>query len=952
MTTDGTTCVASGNTATDGDDDDNNDYCLSGTWYDCSTSDQCAAGYSCVSNDCQVNITITMNSPADASNTSSYSMTFNATVATDGTMTNVSLYGNWTGSWVINQTNTSGTENTDYVFTKNLTSYGNGVYKWAVRSCLDTGACKLSANRTFRIDTIPPVFSTYARSPDPPNEDQNVQLNATITDSGVAVINAVRLEFTNSTDTRNYTVTTKNGNEYYITMYAAGNYTAHDAITYKWYANDSLGNLNVSAQQSFTVANQAPAITTTQPDGTNDNTKTTFTVTWTASDADGEDTVTVSCYGDADGAGYDKTYTCFTGTANDGTESCDVSSWSDNTYYIWCNATDTYVSASDYSPGELTVDKTVPTPDPATIAYINSTSYSSMTVNATAASDSGVGGVEYVFNETTGASGSTNSSWQASKSYTDTGLSGNTSYCYITQYRDALNNTGTASAQACNYTLAEPPGITQVVCGGEPGSYYCNVTFSMGSNSAGTLNYIDETTGNTGGDDRTWDTSTSVYQDTGLPVGTQYCYRIKARNANGLETPYSSEICDYTARLQVTETVDPDISLPSSAVYVYGHINLSNGTIAANYPFNLWLNGTLYTSRNVTAHGTYVSSLNTTKTTDWSAGTAVAFWNATYDNENVTLNTSEIVTGTANLVAVYHFSGSEGVELPAETGTTGMKGLWHLNDNSTADSSGNGNNGVMLGGLDCTGDEGVFDEGCYFDGSDDYINCSNASGTAFERTSNFTLEAWVELSANAAAGVILARLDPTNNYRGYDLNYNTITKSIRADLINTWSTNVITVSADNSTKIINDSQWHHVAVTYNGSSSASGVNFYVDGQQQSNQAPQYDTLSATILTNVSFTIGSRAGANMPFNGSIDEAAVYNRTLSASEILAHYQRGRVSDSSGFGSNGQLIGAVQVAGKINRSLAFDGGNDYVNVSDNAVLNPIQRHRNGLDKNIDDR
>ncbi|MCX6818368.1 MAG: S8 family serine peptidase [Candidatus Aenigmarchaeota archaeon] len=52
VTTDGNTCVTSGSTATDGDGDGNNDYCLSGTWYDCSTDPQCATGYTCISNNC------------------------------------------------------------------------------------------------------------------------------------------------------------------------------------------------------------------------------------------------------------------------------------------------------------------------------------------------------------------------------------------------------------------------------------------------------------------------------------------------------------------------------------------------------------------------------------------------------------------------------------------------------------------------------------------------------------------------------------------------------------------------------------------------------------------------------------------------------------------------------------------------------------------------------------
>lgn len=562
-------CYDTGDVSTDIDGDGDTDYCNAGTWYDCNTNAQCNG--ICQSNDCiDGYATITINLPANTYNTSNPSITFNATVVGEPALSNVSIWGNWSGSWVVNETNTSGRNNTHYIFTKTLAAYSDGIYKWTYRACPSSGACSFATeNRTLTLDRTPPVFSGHAINPNPPNEDQNVQINATITDSGVGIINTVILQLTNNTNTINYTVTTKSGSIYYITI-GSGNYTAHDTITYKWFANDSVGNLNVSTQQSFTVANQAPAITVNEPDGSGDGTKTTFAVTWTATDNDNEDTSTLSCYGDADGTGYDKTYTCFTGSTNDGTESCDVSGWADNTYYIWCNATDGYSSGTDYSPNELTVDNTAPTPNPATISLVSSSSYSSMATTATTASDAGIGGIQYLFNETTGGSGATNGSWQSSASYTDEGLAPNTSYCYIVQYRDSLNNSGTWSSQTCNYTLAEAPSITQVLCGGETGDYECNVTISMGSNPSGTTNYIDETTGHSGGTDRSWSTSTGMYEDTGLAAETQYCYTIKARNGNNIETTPSSTVCGNTLTLAITETLDPDLVYTSSNVYVYG----------------------------------------------------------------------------------------------------------------------------------------------------------------------------------------------------------------------------------------------------------------------------------------------------------------------------------------------------------------------------------------------
>jgi hypothetical protein len=49
------TCYANGYVSGDTDSDGDNDYCNSGTWYDCSTNSQCLNGgtqYTCINNDC------------------------------------------------------------------------------------------------------------------------------------------------------------------------------------------------------------------------------------------------------------------------------------------------------------------------------------------------------------------------------------------------------------------------------------------------------------------------------------------------------------------------------------------------------------------------------------------------------------------------------------------------------------------------------------------------------------------------------------------------------------------------------------------------------------------------------------------------------------------------------------------------------------------------------------
>ena len=99
-------------------------------------------------------------------------------------------------------------------------------------------------------------------------------------------------------------------------------------------------------------------------------------------------------------------------------------------------------------------DTDPPTPNPSTWSQVpTADSSSSITMTATTASDPH--GVEYYFDETTGNPGGSDSGWQSSSSYTDTGLSPETQYTYQVRTRDALGNTGSYSTSESATTPAD-----------------------------------------------------------------------------------------------------------------------------------------------------------------------------------------------------------------------------------------------------------------------------------------------------------------------------------------------------------------------------------------------------------------------------------------------------------------------------------------------------------------
>ncbi len=109
---------------------------------------------------------------------------------------------------------------------------------------------------SYTVDTTFPVLSTYQINPNPPNEDQDVVANVIVSDIN---LEKVLLELLEATGLVNHTVSTHTGDNYYYTV-KKGNYTAHDTVTFYWYANDSAGNLAGGVQQTFIVANRIPSV--------------------------------------------------------------------------------------------------------------------------------------------------------------------------------------------------------------------------------------------------------------------------------------------------------------------------------------------------------------------------------------------------------------------------------------------------------------------------------------------------------------------------------------------------------------------------------------------------------------------------------------------------------------------------------------------------------------------
>jgi len=212
-------------------------------------------------------------------------------------------------------------------------------------------------------------------------------------------------------------------------------------------------------------------------------------------------------------------------------------------------------------------------------------------------------------------------------------------------------------------------------------------------------------------------------------------------------------------------------------------------------------------------------------------------------------------------------------------------GQWHM-DGNWNDSSGNGNNGTAYNGATFSTDAKVGTHAGSFDGVDDYVSGTNTYISAAPNT--FTIEFWSKPTAT--------RNETTESNSGISG-----TGGQRYAIKPVWfgnsdagvgvsvGTNGISVfehAADYLPSLlvynVSLSGWNHIAVVYENKQ----PRLYLNGNlvrtglisQRSNVFPSI--------------IFGDYGNYGPYQGLLDEVAVYNRALSSAEIKAHYDAGTV------------------------------------------------------------
>lgn len=195
------------------------------------------------------------------------------------------------------------------------------------------------------------------------------------------------------------------------------------------------------------------------------------------------------------------------------------------------------------------------------------------------------------------------------------------------------------------------------------------------------------------------------------------------------------------------------------------------------------------------------------------------------------------------------------------------------NGNIANDSTGHGNNGLLINGP--TWKEGLFGNALQFDGRDDKVNCGSASQLDIS-TGDFSISTWVNLGPTQSNNSTIASKGGfSNTNAGYWLALNN--GKLRFNISN--GTNSYSFYSNHI--YLTDNIWHHVAITIKRDGN---LTFFMDG----------DSIGSLTTSNIyglnitnsaeSLLLGSADYRSTYLKGFIDEFRVYKYALSMPEIL--------------------------------------------------------------------
>ena len=194
---------------------------------------------------------------------------------------------------------------------------------------------------------------------------------------------------------------------------------------------------------------------------------------------------------------------------------------------------------------------------------------------------------------------------------------------------------------------------------------------------------------------------------------------------------------------------------------------------------------------------------------------------------------------------------------------------------------------VAIGGAEIG--PGNIGQGAEFDGVDDYVVVAQGASNTFgdsSSDSSFSVAAWVYMN-DATGFPVYSKADSSTDleweFKGFT------DDTLMLNLHDNDNSNYILRQSSNTITGY-ENEWVHVAATYDGGGSDTGIALYVNGESVATTPDTGGSYTAMHDEDTDLHIGGAPAVGAYADGEIDDARIYSRELSASEITRLYELG--------------------------------------------------------------
>jgi len=258
--------------------------------------------------------------------------------------------------------------------------------------------------------------------------------------------------------------------------------------------------------------------------------------------------------------------------------------------------------------------------------------------------------------------------------------------------------------------------------------------------------------------------------------------------------------------------------------------------------------------------------------------------------------------------------------------TAGLVGYWNFDEGTgsiAADASGNNNNGTISGANWTAGKVG---NALSFNGTNSFVNAG--SGASLDDIpqqggGGMTVAFWINPASNTS-NFILSKGPHTNNSGAWEITKSSATNPARLSFFKEGAADF---TADWNS-VLTTGTWQHIVLAWDGTMALGGISVYKNGSLVTGGGSNGDGAAGNSDAANNLSIGSSDGTSGFLDAGLDEVRIYNRVLTAQEVIDIYNDGRTGDTTPPSTPANLSATAISSSAIN--LSWTASTDNVGVT----------------------